>query len=272
MSEVLFYKVVGAGNDFILIDNRKGVVKERAKAARLLCDRRYSVGADGLILMENSKEADIRMRIFNPDGSEAEMCGNGVRCMAVFAKLSNVGKKSKLKIETPAGIIETAVRGKMTKVRMPDPKNYRAELTIFVSGKSEKLSFIDTGVPHAVKILPIQGLLKSVDVYGLGRAIRKHAAFAPKGTNVNFIFINPDRSIQIRTYERGVEAETLSCGTGSVAAALCVAAQKNFPSPILIKTQGGEDLKIYFEKEDGEFRNVEMEGPVEVAFQGRVAL
>lgn len=269
MKDISFTKMAGAGNDFIVIDNRaKALKKPGAEAARRLCDRKYSIGADGLILLEKSKKADIRMRIFNPDGSEAEMCGNGVRCIAKFAADHKIAK-SKLSIETLAGLITAQVQGEGVKAKLVDPKELRTGLEVEVGGKSERLHFIDTGVPHAVLVVDS---LAHCDVEGLGRAIRYHERFAPRGTNVDFISIRGKQAVEVRTYERGVEDETLSCGTGSTAGALVAAALNDLKSPVLVYTKGGETLRIYFTRKGGRFSDVYLEGKVQKSFEGRVSL
>ncbi len=264
-----FTKMAGAGNDFVVVDNRSKKIKNRLpNTARRLCDRHRSVGADGLILLERSKRADIRMRIFNPDGSEAEMCGNGVRCAAKFASDHKI-TKARLSIETLAGVIAADVTGDVVKARLMDPKDLRLNLLIDVKGRKEKLHFINTGVPHAVKWVNSVG---PYDAAGLGREIRFHEYFAPKGTNVNFISALNGNAIDVRTYERGVEAETLACGTGSTAAALVAAALKGFKSPVKTRTAGGEILKVYFSRTENGFSDVYLEGKVSTHFEGRVAI
>ncbi len=263
--EISFTKMVGAGNDFIVIDNRTGVVAARSRAAKKWCDRKNSIGADGVLFLEKSRQANFQMRIVNSDGSEAEMCGNGIRCIAKFAQDQKlVGKK--FKIQTIAGIIDVEIKGAIVKARMVDPKDMKLNLNILLNDQSAAMSFVNTGVPHAVCVVKS---LKAVDVDGLGRAIRTHDYFKPRGTNANFIQFNLDRSIDIRTYERGVEGETLSCGTGSTAGALIAAATKDLPSPVLVRTKSGETLKIYFSKEGQNFHDVYLEGPVQKSFEGR---
>lgn len=266
--KIPFVKMAAAGNDFLVIDNRKGLVKKGAQAAKKVCDRKHSVGGDGILLLENSKRADIRMRIFNPDGSEAEMCGNGVRCLARFAVAKKIAKASH-RIETGAGIIEAEVRGGIVKAHLTDPKDFRPRAEIRVAGRREKVHFIDTGVPHAVIF---EAALEEVPVNSRGREIRVHEHFAPKGTNVNFVKVNRDGSIAVRTYERGVESETLACGTGSTASALISARLEGLKSPVKVHTAGGEILKVYFKNGNGRWSGVYLEGPVETTFEGSVEL
>ncbi len=265
-----FTKMAGAGNDFIVCDNRLKRLKSTglAEYAQRLCDRRRSVGGDGLIVLEQSGQTEIRMRIFNPDGSEAEMCGNGVRCAAKFIVDHGIAGPQH-RIETMAGIIEAEVTGNTVKARITEPKGMRLDFPVEVNGESETLSFVDTGVPHAVKIMKPEA---TCDVETLGRLIRNHEAFAPKGTNVNFVWVKPKNAIQVRTYERGVEAETQACGTGSTASALIAAASRGLKSPVQVHTQGGDILKIYFSKNDTGFHDVYLEGDVSISFEGRVKI
>ena len=279
MKSVDFLKMAGAGNDFIVIDARKLKIASAATLAKKLCDRKHSIGGDGLLLVEKSsatirggsasggKKADMRMRIINPDGSEAEMCGNGVRCVAKFAVVNGITGK-KLSIETLAGIIQAEVKGDIVKARMIDPKTFKTGLRLSVNGEYLDASFIDTGVPHAVVY---SNALETLDVETIGRAIRTHECFAPRGANANFIAKTPS-GIRVRTYERGVEGETLACGTGSTASALIAAATQGLSSPVSVRTQGGEILKIYFSRKNGVFHDVYLEGSVKTSFEGRVEL
>ncbi|MBI3315583.1 MAG: diaminopimelate epimerase [Candidatus Omnitrophica bacterium] len=262
--------MVAAGNDFVVLDNRARSWKGRPDAwSKKLCDRKSGIGADGVLWLERSKRSDARMRIFNPDGSEAEMCGNGVRCLAHFAVRKGLsGRGSRVTIETPAGEIKAEVRGNVVRAKLPDPKGLRLNLRVSVEGHPRNLSFIDTGVPHAVLVV---GAVGRCDVETLGRQIRTHRFFKPRGTNVDFVSLGQGREIEVRTYERGVEGETLSCGTGSTASALVAAALKDLRSPVRVHTASGETLKVYFTKTDAGFREVYLEGPVKTCFEGRIA-
>ena len=264
-----FVKMAAAGNDFIVVDNRRGVLKKGLpQTAEKLCDRKHSVGADGILLLEKSRQADIRMRIFNPDGSQADMCGNGVRCLARFAVDKKIVKNNH-SIETGAGLIKAEVRGAVVKARLTDPKDFRPRIELSVGGRKEKVHFIDTGVPHAVIFDP---QLEKAAVQSRGRELRVHSYFAPKGTNVNFVRVNRDRSIAVRTYERGVESETLACGTGSTASALVSSSLEGLKSPVRVHTSGGEILKVYFKNGAGRWTDVYLEGPVQTTFEGSVNL
>jgi diaminopimelate epimerase len=264
-----FTKMDGAGNDFILIDNRAGnICLERSQIARL-CDRHRGVGADGILLLENTtNRADFRMRYFNADGGEAEMCGNGARCFARFANRV-AGTGNKISFETPAGVISAELAGNLVTLRMTEPTDLRLNMKIRVADGNVTVHFINSGVPHVVIPVP---KIEHVDVQCEGAAIRHHKMFSPGGANVNFIeTLEPDK-IAIRTYERGVENETLACGTGIVAAALIFAAIENTSGPIRVIARGGDELQVGFEVIDGSFRNVKLTGPAEFVFDGTVEL
>jgi diaminopimelate epimerase len=266
--KIPFMKMSGSGNDFILIDHRKPILDEdKMKGfARKVCQRRVSVGADGLILIERSEKADFKWRFFNADGSEAEMCGNGGRCAARFAWLKGITGPS-LTFETLAGILSAQVNGKRVKLEMTKPFGLKLDETILIEGKKQTLSSINTGVPHAVIFLED---FKGVDVVRAGRAIRYHPHFPPAGTNANFVRVENYSQLSIRTYERGVEDETLACGTGAVASALVAAFKGLVKSPVSIKTWGGEILTVYFEIEAGEIKRVFFEGDVHIVYEAEM--
>lgn len=258
-----FLKIVGSGNDFVVIDNRKNLIKERKKIAIKLCNRKFGVGADGLLLLENSKKADFKMRIFNPDGSEAEMCGNGLRCILRFISENSLSSKKKLKIETKAGILEGEIKGKNIKVKMILLGKPELNIEIPVNNKKIIGDFINTGVPHTV--IFVENVDK-VDVENLGPKIRYNKIFAPNGTNVDWVEVIKDGWIKIRTYERGVEGETLSCGTGSVASAIITSLKRGMKSPINVITKSNEILKVYF---DRDLKNIYLEGKTLYVFKGK---
>lgn len=261
MQKVKFTKMVGSGNDFVVIRLSRYPVIRLKQLAQNICDRKYGVGADGLLVLEKSKIADVRMRIFNADGSEAQMCGNGARCTALYAG------KNKIKIETKAGIIESQVKGNNVKIKLTDPKNIKLNIPIKVNNRVLRVNFINTGVPHVV--IFTDGLDK-IDVFNLGRAIRHHKKFSPAGTNVNFVEMLNNNSIKVRTYERGVEDETLACGTGAVASALIFIAHCRLPivRKINVLTKSSEILKVYFDKAGNRFQNVWLEGKASIAYKG----
>lgn len=267
MKKVPFYKMSGSGNDFLVIDNRRRIVpKDISGFVSRVCQHRVSVGADGLLLIEPSRKADFRMRYFNADGSEADMCGNGARCIARFAYLQGIAQ-SRMTFETKAGLVRAEIKGKRVRLQMGNPSNLRLNMKILVQGSRFTVHGINTGVPHAVIFWED---LERAPVMELGRKVRNHSAFKPAGTNVNFIRIKGNGDIEIRTYERGVEDETLACGTGCVAAAIVASALDKADSPVALHTRGGEVLKVYFEKEGNDFRSISLEGSTRVIYKGEL--
>lgn len=266
--KIPFVKMSGSGNDFILIDHRKPFIEvdQMAEFARKVCRRRVSVGADGLIFVEPSENADFRWRFFNADGSEAEMCGNGGRCVARFAFLKGITGPH-LTFETVAGILSAQVNGRRVKLEMTRPHSLRLNERLSVEGEYRTLSSLNTGVPHAVMFVED---LEAIDVTRMGRAIRTHPHYAPAGTNVNFVRLEKGGQLSIRTYERGVEEETLACGTGTVASALIAAFEGFVTSPVRVKTRGGEVLTVYFELEGREVKRVFFEGDVHLIYEGEM--
>jgi diaminopimelate epimerase len=264
-----FTKMNGAGNDFILFDNRtRDIDLDRNQIAQL-CDRHRGIGADGILLLEKpTNRADFRMRYFNADGGEAEMCGNGARCFARFANKVG-GQKAKISFETPAGVISAELKGDLVTLRMTEPTDLRLNVDLPIAAKNKTVHFINSGVPHVV--IPV-AKIDDADVRREGAAIRHHKMFSPNGTNVNFIEKRGPNKIAIRTYERGVEDETLACGTGIVASALIFAASENTNSPISVVARGGDELEVGFEKVEGGFRNVTLTGPAEFVFEGTIDL
>ncbi len=267
MPTLAFTKMVGAGNDFIVVDaSRNGarrLTRRWPTVSRALCDRQRGIGADGVLLLEPSRIADVRMRIFNADGSEADMCGNGARCVARY-----VGRR-RVSIESGAGRLQAAVSGERVRLGMTDPAMLRQGLRVRVAGRLITGDFINTGVPHFVVRVPA---LDRVDVARLGRALRRHAAFAPKGANVNFIQPAGRHALRIRTYERGVEAETLACGTGATAAAIIYGLPgRPGPRRVSVTTRSGDTLTISF-RVGSRVTHVVLEGPARRVFDGRVSV
>ncbi|MCM8775625.1 MAG: diaminopimelate epimerase [Candidatus Omnitrophica bacterium] len=267
-SQFSFFKMVASGNDFIVIDNRKNIVQDPAALAREACARHTGVGADGVLLFENSRKADFKMRIINADGSEAEACGNGFRCIALFAK-EKLGYPSDCTFETQAGMIQSTIRGRAIRVRLPNPKDFREDEEIEVTQHRLHYYFINTGVPHVV--IFVEGLLK-INVPELGRAIRWHSRFQPKGTNVNFAEIKAKNEIHVRTYERGVENETQACGTGVTASALTSSLAGYTVSPVRVKTRGGEILTVDFKQNGKKITDVFLQGGTRFVFEGKLLL
>ncbi|MDP2923287.1 MAG: diaminopimelate epimerase [Candidatus Omnitrophota bacterium] len=268
MRQISFTKMVASGNDFVVIDESHQVTKSPShqKLAKKICDRKFGVGADGLLVLEKSKVADIKMRIFNPDGSEAEMCGNGARCIALWVTANRKPQTANPKIETKAGVIESQVNGNSVKIKLTNPKELKLEIPIKINNRLLKVNFINSGVPHTA--IFVAGLDK-IDVVNLGRQVRYHPRFKPAGTNVDFVEVLGDNSIKIRTYERGVEDETLACGTGAVASSL-IAYRLSLIAVSLtdVLTRSGEILKVYFNKVGNNFKDVWLEGRAKIVYKG----
>lgn len=265
MKTIPFVKMVASGNDFIVVDNRAKIIKDPLKFTQKICALHTGVGADGVLLFEKSSKAAFKMRIINSDGSEAEACGNGFRCIARYAKEKH-GFPAKFNFESVSGIIQADVKGKQVRVELIKPVGFK-EGELHVSGHRLHYSFINTGVPHTV--IFVEGLPK-VDVFSLGRSIRNHEAFKPKGTNVNFVEVKSERDIHVRTYERGVEAETLACGTGSTASAIISAISGYAKPPVRVKTSGGEILTIDFIRQGKDIRKVTLEGQAHFVYEGEL--
>ncbi len=268
--KIKFAKMNASGNDFIVIDNREKIMPGNlAAAARKLCRRKVFVGADGLLLIGKSKVNDFRMRIFNPDGSEPEMCGNGARCIARYAYINRIAGR-KMIMQTLSGPVGAEIKSKGVKIKMKDPAEGGLNFDLKIKNRKLNVSFIDTGVPHTVVFTE---KVEDVDVRGLGRAIRYDKMFSPAGANVNFVSVKGRNSIIIRTYERGVEDETLSCGTGSVASAIISGVVQGIVPPVKVHTRGGEVLMVYYNitKTKDSFpmvKDVYLEGGAEIAYEG----
>jgi diaminopimelate epimerase len=264
--QINFTKAEAAGNDFIIIE--KDNLPENSDLSKLalhLCTRKKSIGADGLLVYESSETSDFKMRIFNPDGQEVNMCGNGSRCILLYAD-KKISKDSYL-IETKAGQLEGQMENGNPKIKLTDPYNLKLNFDLEVDNKSLKANFINTGVAHVVCFVDN---LEDYDVKNIGRKVRYHKDFQPKGTNANFVKVENENTISIRTYERGVEDETLSCGTGAAASTIITAQLNNMSSPITVKTQSGEILKIHFKKEDNNYKDVYLEGKCNIVYEGKV--
>lgn len=281
MKDSVFYKLQASGNDFIVLDRLsagKTSQKSYSAFARKYCRRKLGIGADGVLVIEPSLQSNsFKMRIFNPDGSEAEMCGNGARCAALWYGLKN--STAIMSFDTKAGVIQAEINSerdsaedssRRVKVNMSSPSGLSFDLPILVCGRSLNVNSINTGVPHAV--IFVEGL-ENIDVNLIGREVRFHEKFKPRGTNVNFVEISGADIISVRTYERGVESETLACGTGSVASAvisvlkfgLC---EKQETKAIKVRTGGGEILSVYFTLEKDKIVNVFLEGQAHLIYEG----
>ncbi len=264
---ISFTKMNGAGNDFIIIDHRQAWLPraDQAEFARLICRRKFSAGADGLILIEDDEQADFRWQFYNADGSLAEMCGNGARCAARYAYDHKIAP-ARMRFKTIAGIIEAEIQGRAVRIKMTDPIDLRLNEQLEIDGVERILHHINTGVPHVVCFVDD---ITTAQVLEWGRSIRFHPHYQPAGTNVNFVRQTAD-GLHIRTYERGVEDETMACGTGAVAAAL-VSGLMGAASPAAIITSGGDELIIHFQiKENQRIDNVYLEGGAAVVYEGRL--
>lgn len=260
-----FVKMTGAGNDFVVADNRDGRFRAEPSRVARICDRRFGVGADGLLLVEPSKTADFFMRYYNADGSEAEMCGNGARCIARFYSERCAPGKRDLKFETRAGLIEATVKGDGVRVTLSEPHDLRLRQTIQLEDGAREYHFINTGVPHAVFFTDnADGEM----VGPVGAKVRHHKDFMPRGTNVEWVQLLGGNSIRVRTYERGVEAETLACGTGVVASGIIAHIVHDVPLPVKVTVQSGRILEVNFTRDGERFRDVTLMGPAEYAFEG----
>lgn len=260
----------GAGNDFVLMDNRAGNIRLNAGQIMRLCHRQRGAGADGLMLLipNASGKADWAWEFYNNDGSVADMCGNGARCFARYVqKVANAGNK--FTFETGAGIIQAEIAGEIVTVGLTTPRSLKLNESIELSIGRQSIHSLNTGVPHAVLFVPDAD---KAMVQQLGTEIRRHAHFAPKGTNVNFVQKLGDNFIRVRTYERGVEGETLACGTGVTASALIASKLLGFKSPVKVQVQGGDILQVGFDENAGEFSSVRLTGPADFAYEGSIEL
>ncbi|BAG14125.1 diaminopimelate epimerase [Candidatus Endomicrobiellum trichonymphae] len=266
-----FSKLTAAGNDFILIDNRENIIaQEDCQAlAKKLCDRKYSIGADGLILLEKSACKDFKMKYFNSDGSYASMCGNGGRSIAKFAYDLCVANL-KMVFETDAGVINAEILPEdRVRLDLYNPRDLKKDIKVEVNGKEFDVNFINTGVPHVVIFVDD---IENIDVFGYGRAIRRHKTFAPAGTNVNFVKVIKDNTLLVRTYERGVEDETLACGTGITASGIISVLKGFAASPVKVIARGGDKLSVSLRNPNDKISNVVLEGPALITFKGTVKI
>lgn len=261
-----FSKYAGSGNDFILIDNRALPFPANPPLIARLCHRQLGIGADGVILLENSQKADFRMRIFNADGGEAEMCGNGIRCLMRFIRELG-GIRPTYKIETMHSLVTIAEEGEGVCVQMPEPFDIQWDMTL--NNIPHRIQRLNTGVPHAVLFVDD---LEAETWMALAPHIRRHPSLAPEGTNVNFASLDPSGSLRVRTYERGVEGETLACGTGATASALAAAKCCGLKSPIRVLPRSEEPLLISFTWEGETPTQVAMTGPAHFIFRGEISV
>lgn len=267
-----FVKMNGAGNDFVLIDNRAGKIRLTTEQIVRLCDRQRGVGADGVFLLvpNTSGRADWSWDFYNSDGSTADMCGNGARCFARFVQ-SVAGLKDpasgQTSFETGAGVITARFQGARVTVNLTTPRDLRLGEELKASGSRWTVHSLNTGVPHAVIFVPDAD---QAMVQQLGAEIRYHEHFKPRGTNVNFVQVLRPNRIRVRTYERGVEGETLACGTGVTASALVASSVHSFTSPVQVQVQGGDLLEVEWKGGSGGFSEVQLTGPADFVFQGTI--
>ncbi len=265
-----FTKMNGAGNDFVLVDNRAGSVQLTQAQIVRLCDRHRGVGADGAILLKPcvSGKADWAWDFYNSDGSTGEMCGNGARCFARFVQRQTQLDKD-FTFETEAGIIRAQFQGDRVTVSLTAPTNLRIGDSVPLSSGPFTIHSINTGVPHAVLYVPDADRAM---ILQQGPEVRRHAHFGPRGTNVNFVQVTGPNEIRVRTFERGVEGETLACGTGVTASALISSRVHGFTSPVRVRVQGGDLLEVSFAEKQGAFVDVKLNGPADFVFTGKVEI
>jgi diaminopimelate epimerase len=270
MDSLPFVKMSGAGNDFVVIDNRALRYRLTRDQVALLCDRHFGIGADGLLAVEPSDEgtADFRMRYYNADGGEAEMCGNGARCFARFVQPMHRAEAGRVRFLTPAGLIIGEYLGREVRVNLTAPTESKLKQRADFGWGEIEYHFMNTGVPHVVINVPDA---EKAEVISHGRAVR-HSPVFPRGTNVNFVQVVDAKNLLVRTYERGVEDETLACGTGVVASALVTNRIHGLALPLRIKVRGEDVLTVDARAEDGLFREVTLTGPATEVFSGEIRI
>lgn len=265
-----FYKMNGAGNDFIVIDNRNLEITLDEPTIAALCDRHRGIGADGLLAVEPAQNgADYRFRYYNSDGGEAEMCGNGARCFGRFTAHLTEETKEVVTFETMAGTLSAHMVEENVRIAMSDPTDLRLNMELAVEGLEGSIHFINTGVPHVVVFV---NNLRKLDVLKFGHLLRNHPEFAPAGANVNFAKVLGPNHLAIRTYERGVEDETLACGTGMTACALVHHLLTAATSPVMVEVAGGDVLEVGFVAEEQNFTQVTLSGPADFVFEGAIEI
>ena len=286
MKKIPFMKFSGAGNDFIVVDNRDRAIDPKKMPAFVagVCRRHLSIGGDGLIFLEKSRKYDFRWRFYNNDGGEANFCGNGARCVARFAYLKKIAPKA-MRFEGTAGVIDAHVDGEQVTVCVPAPsgvrlhvrlsvpshRRRRSDITVPSSASHEGTTLeghvINTGVPHFVYFVQDTA---TAEIMGIGRPIRYHDTFKPAGTNVNFAQVVDRHTIKIRTYERGVEDETLACGSGALASALVAALVHKVESPITVIPLSRMPLRVSFKQSGERFAKLTLTGEARAVFEGQM--
>lgn len=260
--------MAGAGNDFVIIDHRDGRLRNVEELTRRICTRRLSVGADGLILVEPSTRADFKIRYFNADGSLGEFCGNGTRCAARFAFLNEIAP-AEMTIETDSGIVTAQIHDDNAMISVPIPADFRRERSLrLADGSTLQGSSIVVGVPHFMTFVP-EGLW-SMDVVRPGRQVRHHRELQPEGANANFVTVVNRHAIEVRTYERGVEDETLACGSGVVSAAVVSALFGNVDPPVAVRTRSGATLTVDFEQRGDKIEEPRLTGDARLIYESSI--
>ena len=259
--QLKFYKYQGTGNDFVMIDNRSNTFpKENTRLVAHLCDRRFGIGADGLILLDNDTDTDFRMVYYNSDGNLSSMCGNGGRCLVAFAKKLNVIQDETTFIATDGLHYAKVSEDGIVSLQMIDVEEIK---------NTENYSFLNTGSPHHVQVVSD---LEHYNVKENGAAIRYGDLYGQQGSNINFVKKIDDTTFSLRTYERGVEDETLACGTGATAVAIAMnATGQTHLNAINLNVEGGK-LSVSFNRENGKYTNVFLKGPAEFVFEGTIEL
>jgi diaminopimelate epimerase len=271
---VAFAKMSGAGNTFVVIDNRDAVVEQAVAAAGTtldgfvirVCSPLHGVGADGLILLEHSDRHDFAWRFYNADGSQANMCGNGARCAARYARMVGAGG-DRMAFETGAGVVTAELSGGSVKVNLTPPGPVGAAMDFKTAGAAWVGYPVDTGVPHVV--IPVENVSR-VDVEAVGPGIRHDPRFGGAGSNVNFVSRGEDGTLRVRTFERGVEGETMACGTGVTAAALVMTRLGHAAPPVTVVPLSGEALTVAFTRDGDGFADVTIVGPARLLFRGEL--
>lgn len=259
-----FVKVCGGGNDFILVDERASPLPlDGPELARIVCQRALSVGADGLILIRPSTSADLAMVYFNADGSRA-FCGNGTRCVARWAHL-HAGLPQEMTLETDRGVLRARIRGERAEVDMATPIGPRPGPPLDGAGLPGHGLWLDTGCPHVVVIV---ATLPGPEFADRARPVRHHASLGPEGANVDFVTVEDPHRLRLRSFERGVEGETLACGTGAVAATLAAASRSLVASPVTCLTRGGQSLRVRFRRTPDGWADVTLEGDGRIVYRG----
>ena len=266
--KIPFWKMHGAANDFILVDDRACTFPTTDRTWLMdIMQRRTGIGSEGILLIQPSKTANFRMRFFNPDGGEVDMCGNGARCIARLAHELGVAP-AKLSIETPAGQVRAEVAGDRVRLHMTEPKDWRLNATLMIQGEPTPYHYVVCGVPHVV--MEVENL-DSYDVAAIGQHIRHDKAFQPSGTNANFIEVTGPDSLRVRTYERGVEGETLACGTGITACGLIAGKLGLVKTPVKITAASGDVLEVNFRPTADGATDATLYGPAVHVFKGELS-